>query len=53
MCERTGESIAEAILYLKENPEVRERIGISARQSFIEKYSINALGRTFRSHLET
>lgn len=52
MCERTGESIAEAILYLKENPEVRERIGISARQSFIEKYSINALGRTFRSHLE-
>ncbi len=52
MCERTGESIAQAILYLKENPEVMKRIGISARQSFIDNYSINALGRTFRSHLE-
>lgn len=52
MCERTGESIAETILYLRENPEVIERIGFNARQSFIENYSINALGRTFRSHLE-
>lgn len=53
MCERSGESIAEAIQYLKDNPEVVERIGLNARQSFIDNYSISALGKTFRSHLES
>jgi glycosyltransferase involved in cell wall biosynthesis len=53
MCERSGESIAEAILYLKENPEVIKRIGLNARQSFVDNYSISALGKIFRSHLET
>ncbi|NLE83209.1 MAG: glycosyltransferase family 4 protein [Chloroflexi bacterium] len=53
MCERTGESIAEAILYLKENPVLVEQIGQNARQAFVENYSITALGKTFREHLET
>jgi glycosyltransferase involved in cell wall biosynthesis len=52
MCESTGESIAGAILYLKENPDVMEKISINARKAFIENYSINAIGKTFRSHLE-
>lgn len=53
MCERSGESIAEAILYLKENSAVINRIGLTARQSFVDNYSISALGKIFRSHLET
>jgi len=52
LCERNGESIAQAILYLKDHPEAIERIGIRARQSFVENYSINALGRLLRLHLE-
>lgn len=52
ICERDGKSIAEAILYLKEHPTVIDRMGSNARDSFVENYSINALGRTFRSHLE-
>lgn len=52
ICEREGKSIAGAILYLKEHPTVIDRIGSNAIESFIENYSINALGRTFRSHLE-
>lgn len=53
ICERDGISIAEAILYLKEHPSVIDRIGSSARESFVENYSVKALGGTFRSHLET
>jgi len=53
MCERTGESIAEAILYLKDNPTLVEQIAQNARQAFLDNYSITALGRTFREHLET
>lgn len=52
MCERSGQAIAEAIIHLKENPGMIERIGINARQSFFEKYSINALGRLLCLHLE-
>ena len=52
ICERDGKSIAEAILYLKEHPAVIDRIGSNARDSFVENYSIIALGGTFRSHLE-
>lgn len=52
ICERDGKSIAEAILYLKEHPLFIDRIRSNARASFVENYSINALGRTFRSHLE-
>lgn len=52
MCERTGESIAIAILYLKERPEMIESLGYKARQTFIENYSIIMLGKTLRSHLE-
>lgn len=52
ICERDGKSIAEAILYLKEHPTVINAIGSNARESFIGNYSINALGRTFRSHLD-
>lgn len=52
MCERSGQAIAEAIIHLKENPGMIERIGINARQSFVENYSINALGRLLRLHLE-
>ena len=50
--ERDGKSIAEAILYLKEHPTVIDRMGSNARDSFVENYSISALGKTFRSHLE-
>ncbi|NLB71723.1 MAG: glycosyltransferase family 4 protein [Chloroflexi bacterium] len=53
MCERRGESIAEAILYLKDNPVLLEKIGHNARQAFVNNYSISALGKTFREHLET
>ena len=53
ICERDGKSIAEVILYLKENPAVVDKVGSNARNAFTEKYSISALGRTFRSHLET
>lgn len=53
MCDRSGEAIAETIIYLKENPDVIKLIGLNARQSFIDNYSISALGRKFRSHLET
>ncbi len=53
MCERNGKSIAEAILYLKENPNLIQRISHQARQSFLDNYSVNALGKIFRAHLET
>lgn len=52
ICERDGRSIAEAILYLKEHPAVIDQVGLNARAAFIENYSIDALGRTFRAHLE-
>ena len=53
MCERTGESIAETIVYLKENPKLLKNIGQNARQAFMDHYSIAALGNTYRKHLET
>lgn len=53
ICERDGKSISKAILELKENPELLEKIGKSARQSFVDRYSIAALGKTFRRHLDT
>jgi len=53
ICERTGESIAGSILLLKENPVLIVKIGHNARQSFVDHYSIAALGKTFREHLET
>lgn len=53
MCERNGKSIANAILFLKENPNLVERIGHQARQSFLDNYSINTLRKIFRAHLET
>lgn len=53
ICERTGESIAETILYLKENPDLLEKIGHNARETFVDHFSVAALGKTFRKHLET
>ena len=53
ICERTGESIAEAILYLRANPDLLKEIGLRARQAFVDHYSVAALGKTFREHLET
>ncbi|MDD2523053.1 MAG: glycosyltransferase family 4 protein [Anaerolineaceae bacterium] len=53
ICERNGVSIAGAILSLKGNPELLEKIGHNARQSFVDHYSIAALGKTFREHLES
>jgi len=53
ICERDGKSISKAILELKENPELLEKIRKNARQSFVDHYSIAALGKTFRGHLDT
>jgi len=52
ICEPSGKSIADGVLYLKNNPELLMRIGKSARQSFVNKYSTRALGNTYRAHLE-
>jgi len=53
ICERSGKSIAGTILYLKDNRAVLERIGQNARNCFVDNYSINALGKIFRTHLES
>ena len=52
MCERKGEAIADTIVYLRQNPEILHQMGLNARQSFESNYSTEALGKTFRSHLE-
>ena len=52
ICDRDGNSIAKTILYLKAHPAVIDQVGSNARDAFIENYSVDALGRTFRSHLE-
>lgn len=52
MCKRSAEGIADAILYLKDNPELTKQIGETARKSFLDRYSINALGILYASHLE-
>ena len=52
ICERNAEAIAEAILYLKSKPDLVVSIGARARQTFLDNYSIEALGKTYRGHLE-
>ena len=52
ICERNAEAIAEAILYLKSKPELVASIGARPRQTFLDNYSIEALGKTYRGHLE-
>lgn len=52
ICERNAEAIAEAILYLKSKPDLVASIGARARQSFVDNYSIEALGKTYSRHLE-
>lgn len=53
VCERTGVSIAGVIVYLQENPGIVEKMSVNAKQSFNDNYSINALGKAFRVHLES
>ena len=52
LCERANpQALAEAILFLMENPEIRKSISRNGWQIFQEQFSIEKLGQTFRSHL--
>jgi glycosyltransferase involved in cell wall biosynthesis len=53
LCDRSKpESLAEAILTLKENPELRRSLARQGHTIFTERYSLDALGCRFRAHLE-
>jgi glycosyltransferase involved in cell wall biosynthesis len=52
LCRRAdGESLAEAILELYRNPELRERLSREGHKAFQEKYSLVKLGTRYREHL--
>jgi glycosyltransferase involved in cell wall biosynthesis len=38
-------ALANAILYLKDNPEVAERLGVSGRNYVVENLSIGSIGQ--------
>ncbi len=46
------QSLVEAILLLKENPELREKIGNGGYQVFEERFSPEAVGSAAKDHLE-
>ena len=53
LCERgSAEAIAEAILKLKEDSELRRRIGQEGRRLFLERCSTEVLGREMKEILE-
>ena len=53
LCDRHNpESLAQAILTLWENPELRQSLARQGHAVFTERYSLDALGRRFRGHLE-
>jgi glycosyltransferase involved in cell wall biosynthesis len=52
LCQRAdGGSLAEAILELYRNPELRERLSSKGHRVFLEKYSLAQIGARYRGHL--
>ncbi|MFZ3069764.1 MAG: glycosyltransferase [Anaerolineaceae bacterium] len=51
LCERNPESLANAILLLSENPEMREQIGANALLKFQSNYSLTSLGKSLLDYL--
>lgn len=53
-CERANPaSLAEAILTLRKNADLRERLGRNGYELFTTHYSLSALGRQYRQHLQS
>lgn len=52
VCERTPEAIAQSILYLRTNPEVRSHIAREGREFVLRQYSIEGLGKIFLLQIE-
>lgn len=51
-CERTPEGIAEAILEMRDNPSLREKLEKNARERFVRDYSFHAQGKRIEGYLE-
>ena len=51
-CERTPQAIAEAILEVRDNPDLREKLEKNARGRFLRDYSFHAQGKRIESYLE-
>ena len=53
LCEPgSGEALAEAILELKEDPALREKLARNARRTFLENCTTEQLGKSFRTIIE-
>lgn len=50
-CPRTPQGLAESILQLKENPELRAKLGANALRTFQERYSLQSLGELILGYL--
>ena len=50
-CERTPQAIAEAILEVRDNPDLREKLEKNARERFLRDYSFHAQGKRIESYL--
>ncbi len=46
-----GAAIAEGILALQRDPDLRERLSRAGQRVFVERYGLNALGRQAAAHL--
>jgi glycosyltransferase involved in cell wall biosynthesis len=51
-CERTPEALAAAIIALRDQPELRERMGRLGLALFREHYSLDRIGELFARHLQ-
>jgi glycosyltransferase involved in cell wall biosynthesis len=52
ICQRNPESLAEAILLLRENPFIVNKLEINSRNAFIKKYSFPILGAKLVEYLK-
>ncbi|WP_256301088.1 glycosyltransferase family 4 protein [Haloarchaeobius salinus] len=46
-----GEALAEAVRTLRDDPELRERIGAAGRETYEEVFSVERIGRTIVTYL--
>jgi len=54
LCERANpESLARAILTLRQDPDLREALAKNGHELFEERFTIAALGRQFKDHLQS
>ena len=54
LCERANrESLAQAILTLKGDPDLREALADSGHRFFVKNFTVAALGKQFKHHLQT